>query len=215
MTRVRPDEEMIADYLEGRLSDAEREDLEKRICDHEEWLEGFVVAGSVVRSAGRSDLKPIPSGVTQTAKHLVSSRVLEATPSMGERLKHFLKELYSKLSLTGPAPWAQWRFASIRGPRKVVSKDLARVTKTFKEIKTEIEIEKVGPNKSYVRIILLKNNLDKTVRVTLKRRDREVSSQLLTEDVVLFEDIPFGKYNLIFFRNSDELGTYLFEIRES
>ena len=215
MKSVRFDEEMIADYLEGRLSDEERDDLEKRICDHEEWLEDFVVAGSVVRSAGRPDLKPMPGGVTQAAERLVRSLVLKSTPSMGERLKHYLTELYAKLSRTGPAPLAQWRFATIRGPGKVVSKDLFRITKTFKEIKAEIEIEKKGPNKFYIRIILLRNNLDKTVRVTLKRGDREVSSQLLTEDIVLFEDIPFGKYNLIFFRNSDKLGTYPFEIRES
>ena len=31
----------------------------------------------------------------------------------------------------------------------------------------------------------------------------------------MFEDIPFGRYEIVFSTNGSELGTYTFEIRES
>jgi len=42
-----------------------------------------------------------------------------------------------------------------------------------------------------------------------------ISSQLLSGGYALFEDIPFGRCEIVFSANGSELGTYTFEIRES
>ena len=58
-----PDEEHLADYLEGRLPT----DLESQVNDHlaacDLCLEGVVVARNLIQ-AGAPDLKPVPEKVT-------------------------------------------------------------------------------------------------------------------------------------------------------
>ena len=90
------------------------------------------------------------------------------------------------------------------------------VHKIFKGISTEIEIEKTGVGKAHIRVQLEEGSgRSYRIRVTLKKGERDVSSFLLDEGYALFEEIPFGQYELIFSENGDLLGTYSFEIKES
>jgi hypothetical protein len=97
-----------------------------------------------------------------------------------------------------------------------VPKDLVLLKKTFEDVETEIEIEKVGENKALIRVrLLLADFTSQKVRVTLKKNDREIASHLAEEAYVLFEDIPFGHYSLTFARDGLTLWTYFFEIKET
>jgi len=104
----------------------------------------------------------------------------------------------------------------VRGFKRKVAKDLVLLKKTFEDVESEIEIEKVGENKALIRVRLLLADLtSQKIRVTLKKGDREIASHLAEEAYVLFEDIPFGHYSLTFARDGLTLGTYLFEIKET
>ena len=63
--------------------------------------------------------------------------------------------------------------------------------------------------------IIVKGNRGNGIRVTLKKGERELCSSLFSGGRVLFEDISFGPYTLIFARNGASLGAYPFEIKES
>ena len=109
------------------------------------------------------------------------------------------------------------QFAPVRSSRGAEINDYFRVRKIFKEVVTEIEIEKTGNQIAVIRVTLVNGFRDESVlRVTLRNsRKREVASYMLTGKFVVFENIPFGHYSLAFMQNGNKVGTYIFEIKES
>lgn len=213
-----PNEEMIADYIEGRLSDKETYVVEKHLCDCDQCLIDFQVSINFLRDTSTNGLDDVPEKVTQAAIDLINSQDATSPVAKKSRLKQLVDDFYSKVY--DAFIWTslgQWRLAPIRGPRKVSSKDIIRIKKVFKELMTEIEIEKIRGNKTNIRVKLLKYDSARPgIRVTLKRDDREILSHLIDDqDVTLFEDIPFGRYCLAFTRDGTELGIYRFDIKES
>lgn len=213
-----PDEEMLADYLEGRLSDEENSFIEEHLtqCDH--CLEVFEMSGQLIHSPPERELGSVPLAVTDAAVRLALGDRSEPFVSLNTKLKRFLTHFHSSLSeRIGPLPWGRYALSPIRGTKKVLARDLIHLKKTFREIEAEIEIEKTGKNRAHIRVTILQaNGLKSGIRVTLKREEREISSILYEEGgYVLFENIPFGQYSLDFDRDGLKLGTYIFTIKES
>lgn len=205
-----PDEEMIADYLEGRLSAEDKEAMDAHFSECELCLEELVTAGKAIRDEAESS--PVPSGVTETAVRLVVKR---ATRVAEKNLKESIAGYAEKISdfFRYSFPW-RWQQATIRSSKVAAAPDLVIIRKVFREIQTEIEIEKTGEEKAHIRVRVAERE-NKGIRVTLKKGEREISSQLLSGGYALFEDIPFGRYEIVFSTDGSELGSYTFEIRES
>jgi len=205
-----PDEEMIADYLEGRLSVEDKDGLDAHLSECELCLEELVISAKALRNAAESP--PVPSSVTESAVRLVKGRsAVVAKKSLRESVADCAEKIsaYFRYSF----PW-RWQHATIRSSRTAAAPDLVIIRKVFREIETEIEIEKTGEEKAHIRVKVTGRGKN-GIRVTLKKGEREISSQLLSGGYALFEDIPFGKYEIVFSTNGSELGAYTFEIRES
>ena len=217
MRKPCPDEEKLAAYLEGRLSDEDRSVLEEHVSDCQLCLEGLVVTNDLVRDRGKFNVDPVPDEVTKATVNLVTSQRVISSDSLIEKLKRSVKNLGSRMSdILHLRPWGRWQLASIRGSKTVASEDLVCVRVPFKEIETEIEIEKTGASKAYIRVKLLDAvKCRKALRVTLKKGEREIASCLFDRAYVLFEDIPFGHYGITLAEDGVGVGTYLFEIREA
>jgi hypothetical protein len=205
-----PGEEMIADYLEDRLSAEDKEAVDAHLSECELCLEELVIAGKAMKDT--AEAPAVPLGVTEAAVRLVAKQTTGAAEkSLKESIATYMEKVsdYVRYSL----PW-RWQHATIRSSKVESAPDLVVIRKVFKEIEAEIEIEKTGEDKAHIRVKAggrEKNGM----RVTLKKGEREISSQLLSGDHVLFEDISFGRYEIVFSTNGSELGTYTFEIRES
>ena len=212
-----PNEEILSDYMEGRISEKKRHKLEAHLSDCDQCLEQFVTVKNLVRGGEHVELEPVPEQVTLSAVRLVTGEKLTQKASFKEWVSRPVKDLYFKVAdflthglLGEPQP------VPIRGSKKIISEDLIHLRKTFKKIDTEIEIEKTTDQKAHIRVRMHKDaGQRKGVRVTLKRGEREISSYLLNSGYVLFEDIPFGHYSLVFILKGESLGTYPFEIKES
>lgn len=217
MKTVCPDEEMFVDYLEGRLSNNKRTKIEEHLSECDTCLEEFIVASNLERVEEGLQLDPVPAGLTQAALHVINNQSLIPSGSLIERVKGSIKDLYTWLSaFFSPAIWRGWGFAQIRGSRKEVYKDLIRLRQTFGEIEAEIEIEKKGENRALIRVQLADDARNKEdVRATLKKGDREISSNLFNRGYAVFEDVPFGHYSITFSRNGIILGEYFFKIKET
>ena len=217
MRKPCPDEEKLAAYLEGRLSDEDRSLLEEHLCDCQLCLEGLVVTNDLVRGRGQFNVDPVPAEVTKAAVHLVTSQRVISSDSLIEKLKRSVNNLGSRiLDILYLRPWRRWQLAPIRGSKTVASADLVCLRVPFKEIETEIEIEKTGAGKAHIRVKLLDaGKRRKALRVTLKKGEREITSCLLDRAYVLFEDIPFDHYSISLAGDGVSLGTYLFEINET
>ena len=114
-----PDEEILAGYLEKRLSGRERSEMEEHLAGCDICLQEVVVAGSVVRGGDGLKLNPAPSGVTRSPVRLVSDRSPVSSGSPKRKLKRFFDNLCSRISdYFHPAPWGEWGLAPIRGEKK-------------------------------------------------------------------------------------------------
>jgi hypothetical protein len=218
MRKPCPAEEMLADYIEGRLAEDDRAEMEAHLSDCEICLEEFMVGERLFRDGEALDLKSAPDEVTQAAVRLAARQLPLASFPLSERLKRSIKGFYANLSdIIRPVPWGRLALVPIRGSKIVVSSDIVQIRKIFKGIETQIEIEKTAEGRAKIRVELpeARNRHRKGIRVTLKRGKREIYSHLIDGGYVLFEDIPFGHYGLSFSRDGVELGTYLFEMKES
>jgi hypothetical protein len=210
-------DEMLADYIEGRLTDDGRAAIEKHLYDCDICLDEFIIAEKLARDKVTFDPATIPGTVTRSAVNLIRSQYLTPDRFLKQKLTRLLRSWSTSVSeFFKPLPWRRTTLGPIRGSKTVVSDDLVHLKKTFKKIETEIEIEKTGNLTANIRIRLTQNsNHTNAVRATLKKGQREISSHPLTGAYALFEDTPFGHYELIFSSNGVLLGTYLFEIKES
>jgi len=208
-------EEVLMDYLEGRLSEKERSKSERHIANCETCLEEVVVAGEMIRGNSYFELDTVPADVTRRAIEAV--RAIRDN-SLLNRVSIVVSQLVSKLSgiVTGLWPWKSPGLAPVRGTKTVIAEDLILLRKSFSDLDAEIEIEKKGRNMAYIRVLLARDDTpEKPIRITLFKNGREVVSCPSTRSAALFEDIPFGHYELVFTRKGVKAGEYPFEIKET
>lgn len=212
-----PDDEMLAGYLDGGLSDAERSDIETHLSSCDSCLEGIIITKDLTRGASGSETEPVPESVTQSAVDLINEETVSNRFSIAERIERLFRSIYRGLFDTLiPQNWGSAPMAMIRGTNESIPGNVAHIEKDFKEIHAEIEIEKTRQHTSQIRVTVT-DELGKMrdIRVTLERDEREVSSLLMGRDSVVFDDIPFGHYRLVLGRDSEEIGTYSFEVKEA
>jgi anti-sigma factor RsiW len=97
MKRACPDEEVLADYLEGHLPDEERFQMEQHLSDCHVCLEALVVTNSLIRDKGRYELDPVPAEVTKAAVDLVTRQGIISSDSLIEKLKRSVKNICSRI----------------------------------------------------------------------------------------------------------------------
>jgi hypothetical protein len=217
MKEACPSDEMLADYLQGHLAEKEGSEMEEHLSDCTICLEELVIANSLFQGADLPQLDAVPAEVTEAAVRLMQSLDSAESDSLSEKFERAIKDLPTRISdFLNHKTWAESQPQPVRGFKRKMAKDLVLLKKTFEDVESEIEIEKVGENKALIRVRLLLADLtSQKIRVTLKKGDREIASHLAEEAYVLFEDIPFGHYSLAFARDGLTLGTYLFEIKET
>jgi hypothetical protein len=217
MNKRCPDEEKLLDYLAGRLAEDDRFEVEEHLSDCQTCLDALILTTRMVRDEDQLELDPVPAEVTESAVQLVTRQCSKSYGALMEKVERFVKDTFSKIwDSLQLGPWARWQPVPIRGSKKVTSDDLVCLRVPFKDIDTEIEIEKTGGNKARIRVKLHEASKHKEgVRVTLKAGEREIASYLFEDGSVLFEDIPFGHYSISLAKDGLESGTYFFEIKET
>ncbi|MGA1869864.1 MAG: anti-sigma factor family protein [bacterium] len=222
MTRKCVGEEILIDYLEDRLSDKERAEVEEHLSNCDKCMDVLIMGKRMVDDerlpdAEQTPLEPVPDHVTRQAieklKALDNRSIFERffqiftsdIPQCAFKFSEWFSDLFDK-----PA------FAPVRGNQSIMAKDYITVKKSFKNLDIEIEFEKRGPDRSMIRIMSLEKNLSiQPVRVTLMRDGLELSSHLISKEGALFEDIPFGSYVFIFTQGGKKMGEYPFRIKET
>lgn len=211
-----PDDETLAAYVDGLLSDPKRSRMEAHLSECDACLNSFSLTVGMVRGGGAA-LAVAPPEVTKTALNLIKCREPRSAGLLLEKARRSLIALNTEWVHRLPLSIRfAWQPALIRGGRKPMSDDLFRTRKGFKELDADIEIEKTGINSALIRLrISPRNGFGERIRVTLKRRERELCSSLFIGEDLIFEDIPFGPCKLMFEKDGVEIGAYLFHIKET
>lgn len=212
-----PDEETLAAYLEGLLPGTERSQTEEHLSACDLCLEELMSARPLVNGGDGLASILAPSEVTHAAVSLISRQSENWYRSLWFKLRQGIKALHMRgLSLFYSVSSGGLQISTVRGNDRTALIDVIHIHKNFKELETDIEIEKTGERKAHIRITLSDGHgNEKAVRIVLKRGEREIFSSLLNDGYVLFEDVGFGRYSLTFARRGVTLGIYPFEIRET
>ena len=213
-----PEEEKFADYLEGRLSEDERGRLESHLSDCESCMEEVFWAKDMLLNDVLKEFKPVPDAVTRQAMNMLTDRASILPRTLKDTIVRSLKNLHTwVVDFKDLKLYSNNQLAPVRSSEKATQPDIFRTTKSFEDIETEIEIEKSADNKAVVRVQMVKDvSKQYDVRVTLlNAAEREVASFLLNGGFVIFENLPFDRYSLVFVREMKMIGIYKFEIKES
>ncbi len=220
------DEMMMAEYMEGRLAEAEVQELESHLSGCDECLEELILAKRPLGDAHGAGADAAPAHATEAAVRLVHGQAPGPQDFPGDGLHGWIQRLGLGLLLglflglfrgisryLAPAFSGPMRPAAVRGDDGEISGGCVFLGKNFGRIKTKIEIEKTREDRALIRVWATENGrAPRNVRVTLKRGEREVRSLLLNQGYVLMEEIPFGCYGLEFMDNGGALGVHALEI---
>ena len=218
MKTMCPQEELMADYLEDRLSKNKRIGVESHLSDCHRCLDEMIIFHGNSPNPGNFETDTAPQHVTNAAVTLVEQLASHRRTSFMQRSIRLFKTIYLRISdYIKLIMYHKDGFASVRGSKGVDTSDFYRVRKMFKEMVTEIEIEKAGSQIASIRVSLINGSGNEPdIRVTLRNSGRrEIASYIITPKFVVFENIPFGHYSLAFIQNGRKIGTYRFEIKES
>jgi len=211
-----PNDEVLADYIEGRLAKEERFEVEDHLSTCERCLDDLVVASSVFRGEALFECDSVPAALTEAAVRAIQRHGAGSCPTFPQRVKRSLEDLSEKVSDLLTFKPTGLQLQPIRGSKTRLAKDLIQLRKKYRDFEVEIEIEKISESNAHIRVKLPEPPAEKRpIRVTLKRGKREVSSHLLSGAHVLFENVAFGHYGLTFSMDGVEVGEYHFEIREN
>ena len=208
-------EEVLMDYLENRLNENRRKWVERHLAGCAACLEAVAIAGPMIRRGDLPELDPVPETVTERAVKTVKALSRNGWSDKVFGYVHLLVSDWTR-RLNEFGPWRPPGLAPVRGTKRVLGEDLILLRKSFSDLDAEIEIEKKAGGKASIRVVLSRDSTPrKPIRVSLLKNGREISSYLLSGAAAMFEDLPFGRFMLVFTRNGTRVGEYPFEIKET
>ena len=208
-------EELLMDYLEGRLGPSERAEVERHLAKCDDYLEAFLIAEKMPADENMEHLEPVPGYLTA---RLIKGIRHQKDMSFFESAFSFIRSLVARGAAAAAAcnPWRKPGLAPVRGTKTVIDDSLIAIKKSFTELDVAIEIDKIKPGKANIKVALINHQQPpQATRVTLFNGEREVSSYLVRGSQVRFENVFFGHYTMTFTINGVEKGNYSFEIKET
>jgi hypothetical protein len=207
--------ETIADYLEGRLSDRQRDRVEDHLARCDACLDVMLTAREVFHRRSADCMQVVPQAVTRRAiggmERCAGGTWRDALMGRFKALSLEFTRLLHSMGYTG-----RDALAPVRGNKVNLSEDLVLLAHSFTGLDTEIEIEKIDTRSANVTVNIFGTDtrID-PVRVSLVRDQREVASYLVRRRAAFFDAVPFGRYALVYTRNGANLGKYDFSIKET
>lgn len=232
MRNLCPNDEILMDFVEGRLSERQRSKIEVHLAACDLCREQVGACAELLYRDVALDEVQAPEHLTQLAVDRVSQ--LSATPGPGvpravpknvpkgvpegvpegviDQARRWLAKGVAVLERIVPQGEPEW--VAVRGDA-TTSDHLIRREKRFGDAALTIEIEKSGDGQALIRVALTElDRTDEPLRVALFKGEREVASMMLGAAPVVFEEIAFGVYSLLFARGNAKIGEYTFEVTE-
>ena len=203
-------------YIENRLSKNEHTTVENHMAHCDRCLDTLVMTNNLMLDSENCELEPVPENVTKMAVALVADEIVSLPDLLMHRFNRLKKYLGTRLfTLLNIKPWAGFQFAPVRGSKITTSEDFILLKVLFEKMITQIEIEKLENDTAHIRVqAATPIEKQKKLRVTLKKGQREMASYILN-DYVIFENLPFDRYNITLLLDGTNLGTYFFKIKET
>lgn len=219
--RSHPDDESMACFLEGRLSQEENEQIKLHLISCDRCAQAFVIQirlnSTLQAKGGMSVVEGItlPLELIERIKNLI---IEEEKTAVLEILLVIKERALELLNTTGDVIVGQELMpASVLRSRQIKDfKDEVNILKDFQDIRVEIKIENKH-GQSFALTILVKekqtSRIIKDLRVTLLKDDLELESYLTDRGSVTFGHVLIGKYKVQISTVEKKVASILLDIR--
>ncbi|MCX5697991.1 MAG: hypothetical protein NTU54_08535 [Candidatus Omnitrophica bacterium] len=206
-----PDEEMLAGFLEKKLSAGEYEDTLAHLA-------GCKICLEKISTNIKSSLSPqmeVPPELIRRAKEILPQAGLDQPLEIVLRVKDKMLELVNS---TGDILFGQELLPApvLRSRRIKDFKDEVTILKDFAGIRVEIRVEN-KPDSSFNVTVKVKDKQTgvpiKDFRVTLIKEETELESYIAKTGAVIFEHVSLGKYAIEITSLQEKLASVSIDIR--
>ena len=209
------DFDILVDYITGNLTDKKRDRVMEHISRCDNCLENIA---SATRIMGDNDLNKwelMPGKEALVVLEKVNVNLLRSSPKQPYLKPETVKKKFLEW-VRGLTPdfSLQYGFARAPGFSNASFTDHICIKKIFSNLHTDIFMEKCDDRFCVQIKIHEKNKMAKNVRVTLTREGGGSVSRLVSDGYKLFEDLPFGSYQLVLAQKLLKKGSYLFAINK-
>jgi len=210
-----PGEETLADYLGNRLPAAAQQALEQHLCRCDICLEAVISGAALTEEEVPESITAIPCSAIQKVLSRIGAEGTRPLPALWTRLAAVCRSLVN--SLAEIIFFKQPAAAHVRGNKRIISRNLVVIEKTFKEIELEIEVEKTGERTANIKVRAISPDAGARVdgvRVNILKDSREIASFITAGGEALFENITFGEYTITVQHGEKRLGHLLLAVKE-
>ncbi len=210
-TSEHPDEEALACFMEGKLTEVEADLIKEHLISCEACAE--VLALNLTLEG--KEMKEVPEEILKRIKGLLVSSdescVLEIILSMKEKLLEMINTTGDVLVGLELVPAPILRSRSIKD-----FKDEVTILKDFKDIRVEARIENKGGKVFNLNILIRRKQTQETIkdlRVALIKEGLELESYITDSGTVIFEHVSIGKYTVEISTVENKVATILLDMR--
>lgn len=210
-----PSDETLMDFLEHRLDDSARMQVEQHLARCADCREQAAVCADLLTDDSGGPSVKVPPQVTQMAvdKVLAMDRRIWSL-KLRDRVRRWMTQGRTTLDRLAWQPRPAG--VAVRGTRGTISPEVIRREKQFGDLRVVIEIENSSAGQALIRATAVSGQkADAPVRAALYMENREAASSVLGQSPAVFEEIPPGIYALVFARRGIKLGEYAFEILDA
>jgi len=207
-----PDEEVLADFLEGRLAEEEGERLKRHLIRCDDCLEVVSLVSQKIEEI------PLPEELITRVKDIVMQQT-KIQPALLEIILALRQTTIDLIKTSGDILFGQ-EFAPLPVLRSRNIKDFGEEVKIVKDlgsIRTEIEIENKTNYSARITVKLSDVNSGKpseALRVSLIRNEAEVESYISEAGKAVFDHIVADKYEIEISSPQVIIGRVLLEIKK-
>ncbi len=196
----------LADYIEGRLSEDEKEQVEEHLSKCDECLEEFVFAHSLLNDSELMETASEPC----TPEYRVHLHPASVFQEVRDRVKQKISDWLTELTI----PVWLGQYEAVRSTAVPASGSML-IKKNINEFQTEIFIRQAENDRARLWIRVFKDREPaRNVSLTLIREGEIPFARVMNRDYVCFDRQIFGEYCLAVGHDAAAAfkNTYCFEI---
>lgn len=200
----------IGAYIDGKLTDAEKEPIENRLFSCKECWEDFVTVKKTIIHGDAEPVEEMPVSLVHKAIHMYAEK-----NKLFNLIVSLVKDSIQVMQYT--EGFQIFTPLAAGGLRRGISgyPSMVIIKKSFDEIDVELDIEKTGSDICNIRIAVdevMQKASVKPLRIELVSKGRELLSNLLEEGETFLEEVGVGNYKIKIHKNDKIFGEIALKI---
>lgn len=206
-----PEDENLAAYLDGGLSEPARIDIENHLADCRHCLDHFLAAETAARE-----------GLTAAVPPKMLARVMALMPQSKPRGNVFnlvvelVRDSLALLATSGRLVMPTL-VARIRGKENIADNSVLHVESEMGQFQVAVEVERLEGDLCQVAVNVTAKVgvVAEGLRLSLMSGEREQASYLARQGAAIFDRIPPGEYQLVVTGSGNAIGVIKLSIKEN